>query len=311
MKLKKKLKYNFFFLLTILFIFFSPVKAQDVKIVAKIENNIITNIDVEKEFNYLVSLNTSLKNIDKTQVFEFAKDSLIKENIKKIEIMKFYELGNKNETVDKLIESIYRKLNFTSIDLFKDYLEINNLKFNDVYKKLEIEAVWNEMIYQLFKGKIYVNEEELKLKILKNKKKMESFLLSEIVINIKNKNEIDLKYNELVNHISKFGFNESVLKFSESNTKNNSGLLGWVNNNSLSKKIQNEINKIEIGQITEPILISSGMLVLKLEDKKIVELNQNLEEELEKLASFEINNQLNNFSTIHYNKIKKNFLVNE
>ena len=311
MKLKKKLKYNFFFLLTILFIFFSPVKAQDVKIVAKIENNIITNIDVEKEFNYLVSLNTSLKNIDKTQVFEFAKDSLIKENIKKIEIMKFYELGNKNETVDKLIESIYRKLNFTSIDLFKDYLEINNLKFNDVYKKLEIEAVWNEMIYQLFKEKIYVNEEELKSKILNNKKKMESFLLSEIVINIKNKNEIDLKYNELVNHISKFGFNESVLKFSESNTKNNSGLLGWVNNNSLSKKIQNEINKIDIGQITEPILISSGMLVLKLEDKKIVELNQNLEEELEKLASFEINNQLNNFSTIHYNKIKKNFLVNE
>ena len=311
MKLKKKLKYNFFFLLAILFIFFSSVKAQDVKIVAKIENNIITNIDVEKEFDYLVSLNTSLKNIDKTQVFEFAKDSLIKENIKKIEIMKFYELGNKNETVDKLIESIYRKLNFTSIDLFKDYLEINNLKFNDVYKKLEIEAVWNEMIYQLFKGKIYVNEEELKLKILKNKKKMESFLLSEIVINIKNKNEIDLKYNELVNHISKFGFKESVLKFSESNTKNNSGLLGWVNNNSLSKKIQNEINKIDIGQITEPILISSGMLVLKLENKKIVELNQNLEEELEKLASFEINNQLNNFSTIHYNKIKKNFLVNE
>lgn len=311
MKLKKKLKYNFFFLLAILFIFVSSVKAQDVKIVAKIENNIITNIDVEKEFDYLVSLNTSLKNIDKTQVFEFAKDSLIKENIKKIEIMKFYELGNKNETVDKLIESIYRKLNFTSIDLFKDYLEINNLKFNDVYKKLEIEAVWNEMIYQLFKEKIYVNEEELKLKILKNKKKMESFLLSEIVINIKNKNEIDLKYNELVNHISKFGFKESVLKFSESNTKNNSGLLGWVNNNSLSKKIQNEINKIDIGQITEPILISSGMLVLKLEDKKIVELNQNLEEELEKLASFEINNQLNNFSTIHYNKIKKNFLVNE
>lgn len=311
MKLKKKLKYNFFFLLAILFIFFSSVKAQDVKIVAKIENNIITNIDVEKEFDYLVSLNTSLKNIDKTQVFEFAKNSLIKENIKKIEIMKFYELGNKNETVDKLIESIYRKLNFTSIDLFKDYLEINNLKFNDVYKKLEIEAVWNEMIYQLFKEKIYVNEEELKLKILKNKKKMESFLLSEIVINIKNKNEIDLKYNELVNHISKFGFKESVLKFSESNTKNNSGLLGWVNNNSLSKKIQNEINKIDIGQITKPILISSGMLVLKLEDKKIVELNQNLEEELEKLASFEINNQLNNFSTIHYNKIKKNFLVNE
>ena len=311
MKLKKKLKYNFFFLLAILFIFFSSVKAQDVKIVAKIENNIITNIDVDKEFNYLVTLNTSLKNIDKTQVFEFAKNSLIKENIKKIEIMKFYELGNKNETVDKLIENIYRKLNFTSIDLFKDYLEINNLKFNDVYKKLEIEAVWNEMIYQLFKGKIYVNEEELKLKILKNKKKMESFLLSEIVINIKNKNEIDLKYNELVNHISKFGFKESVLKFSESNTKNNSGLLGWVNNNSLSKKIQNEINKIDIGQITEPILISSGMLVLKLEDKKIVELNQNLEEELEKLASFEINNQLNNFSTIHYNKIKKNFLVNE
>ena len=90
MKLKKKLKYNFFFLLTILFIFFSPVKAQDVKIVAKIENNIITNIDVDKEFNYLVTLNTSLKNIDKTKVFEFAKNSLIKENISLFSIGNFF-----------------------------------------------------------------------------------------------------------------------------------------------------------------------------------------------------------------------------
>ena len=96
MKLKKKLKYNFFFLLTILFIFFSPVKAQDVKIVAKIENNIITNIDVDKEFNYLVTLNTSLKNIDKMVDKQDYKIWNTKINVNSIK--------HNVETINKIIE---------------------------------------------------------------------------------------------------------------------------------------------------------------------------------------------------------------
>ena len=311
MRLKKKFTFRLVSQFIFFFIVFINLYANEVKIVAKIENDIITNIDIENEYKYLITLNKSLEDIDKKQLLSFAKNSLIKEKIKKSEIKKFYELDKKNDAVDKLITGIYNKLNIDNLEEFKIYLRNNNLEYSDVYRKLEIEAVWNEMVYYLFKDKIYIDETDLKNRIIDNQQKVESLLISEIIVNIKNKNDVEKTYNQLLKSIEKFGYKETVLRLSISNSKNNSGLLGWINKNTLSKKIQNELSKIEIGQITKPILISSGMLVLKLEDKKFVEPTQNLDEQLLKLTNFEINNQLNNFSTIYYNKIKKNFLVNE
>ena len=308
MNLEKNIRYKLIYLLILLIIFSFSVKANEVKIVSKIGNEIITNIDVENEYNYLITLNTSLKDIDKNQVILFAKNSLIKEKIKKNELSKFYELNNKNETVDSMIKNIYKSLGLNDKNQFQNYLNNNNLKFEEVYKKLEIESVWNQMIYQRFKKKIFIDEDELKKKISNNKKEIETFLLSEIVVSIENKNEINKKYNELIENINTFGFKESVLKFSVSNSKNNSGSLGWINKNNLSKIIQNELDKIKIGEITKPVLISSGILILKLENKKFIESEQDLDLELQKLIDYEMNNQLNNFSTIYYNKIKKNFL---
>ncbi len=207
-----------------------------------------------------------------------------------------------------MIEGIYKKLNINSLDEFKLYLKNNNLEFYDVYKKIEIESVWNEMIYQKFKDKIFIDEEELKRKILNSQEKIESLLISEIVINIKNKNEINKRYDKLVENIEMYGFKESVLKFSISNSKNNSGTIGWINKDSLSKKIQEALDEIQVGEITEPILISSGLLVLKLEDKKFLENNNDPDQELQKQINFETNSQLNNFSRIYYDKVKKNFL---
>ena len=308
---KKKFTFRLLSQFIFFFIVFINLNANEVKIVAKIENDIITNIDIENEYKYLITLNKSLEDIDKKQLLSFAKNSLIKEKIKKSEIKKFYELDKKNDAVDKLITGIYNKLNIDNLEEFKIYLKNNNLEYSDVYRKLEIEAVWNEMVYYLFKDKIYIDETDLKKRIIDNQQKVESLLISEIIVNIKNKNDVEKVYNQLLKSIEKFGFKETVLRLSISNSKNNSGLLGWISKNTLSKKIQNELSKIEIGQITRPILISSGMLVLKLEDKKFVEPAQNLDEQLLKLTNFEINNQLNNFSAIYYNKIKKKILVNE
>ena len=210
-----------------------------------------------------------------------------------------------------MIENIFKNLGFNSKKEFENYLKNNNLKFNEVYKKIEIEAVWNQMIYTKFKDKIFIDEDELKKKISRNQNKIENLLLSEIIIPLENKNEINLKYNQIVQSINSIGFKETVIKFSISDSKNNSGLLGWINKNTLSKKIQNQLQDLNIGEITKPILISSGVMILKLEDKKIIEKNNNVEIELERLINFEMNNQLNNFSSIFFNKIKKDIIVNE
>ena len=308
MILKKLSKFNLIYQIIFLVLFSVTLKASEVKIIAKIGNEIITNIDINNEYNYLTALNVSLKQISKDQVISFAQNSIIKEKIKKNELLKFYKLNNRNQTVDSMIEGIYKKLNINSLNEFKLYLKNNNLEFENVYKKIEIESVWNEMIYQKFKDKIFIDEEELKRVILNNKEEIESLFISEIVINIKSKDEINRSYNELVKNIETHGFKESVLKFSISSSKNNSGTIGWINKNSLSKKIQEALDEIQVGEITKPILISSGLLVLKLEDKKFLENNSNPDEELQKKINFEMNSQLNNFSRIYYDKIKKNFL---
>ena len=259
----------------------------------------------------MITLNTTLKDIDKNKVILFAKNSLIKEKIKKNEIEKYYKLNNKNQTVDLMIENIFKKMGIENINQFSSYLENNNLNLDKVYKKIEIEAVWNQMIYQKFKDKIFIDEEKLRKKIKNNQQKVEVLLLSEILVTIENKNEINKKYNELINNINKFGFKETVIKYSISNSRNNSGVLGCVNKNNLSKKIQDSIKGLKSGDISKPILISSGILVLKLEDRKFEEPNQNIDEEFQKLFEFEMNNQLNNFSNIYFNKIKKNFTKSE
>ena len=307
----RKMKFIFIFKIIIFLIFLNSSKANEVKIISKIGNEIITNIDVENEYNYLITLNTTLRDIDKNKVILFAKNSLIKEKIKKNEIEKYYELNNKNQTVDLMIENIFKKLGIENLNQFSSYLDNNNLNFDEVYKKIEIEAVWNQMIYHKFKDKIYIDEEELRKKVKNNQQKIETLLLSEILINIENKNEIDKKYNELIENINKFGFKETVIKYSISSSRNNSGLLGWVNKNNLSKNIQNSIKDLNSGDVSKPILISSGMLVLKLEDRKFEEPNKNIDQEFQKLFEFEMNSQLNNFSNIYFNKVKKKFLKNE
>lgn len=299
-----------FYLITFLFLPLS-LKANEVKILLKINEEIITNVDVENEYNYLTSLNTSLKDINQSQVLLFAKNSLIKEIIKKSEISKYYELEKQNETVDMMIKTIYKNLGVNSEAEFKKYLNENNLKFNDVYKKIEIEAVWNQMIYQKFRDKIFIDEKKIKEKILNNPKKIENLLLSEIVVNFENKNEIQNIYNQIINSIKNIGFKETVIKFSISNSKTKSGSIGWVNKNSLSKNILNELKNIKVGQITKPILISSGILILKLDNKKIEEQNVDLEFEMNKMIDYEMNTQLDNLSTIYFNKIKNNLPINE
>tara|TARA_B100000902_G_scaffold398136_1_gene463909 strand:- start:969 stop:1910 length:942 start_codon:yes stop_codon:yes gene_type:complete len=312
MILKKNIINLMFFINLIFFLFlFSNLKANEVKILFKINEKIGTNIDIENEFNYLTSLNPQLKSIDETQILEFAKSSLIKEIVKKFEISKYYELNKKNESVDIMIEKIYRNLGINSKEKFKKYLNENNLDFNEVYQKIEIEAVWNQMIYDRFKDKISIDENQIKETILKNPKKIEELLLSEILIEFKNKNEVQNIYNQIIKSIDDIGFEETVIKFSISNSKNKSGSLGWINKNSLSKNIIEELNDIDVGEITKPILVSSGMMILKLNDKKLVQQDINIDQEINKMIDFEMNKQLNNLSTIHYNKIKSNLIINE
>ena len=306
-----KFKLKILLVITIIYLLISNVYSNEIKIIVKINNEIITNADVEKEYKYLISLNTSLQDIDKNEVLSFAKQSIIKEKIKKIELQKIYELNQKNQMVDVMIEGIYQNLNLVSKNEFLNYLEKYNLDFDEIYKKIEIESLWNQMIFEKYQNKVIIDEESLKEEILKNPKQMESYYLYELVYDYKSRDEIINKYKEIMESIELIGFKETVLKFSISQSKTNFGLLGWINKNALSNQIKKEIENLPKGKITNPIIIPSGVLLLKLEDKKVENLDIDIDEALKEIIKFETNNQLNNYSVIHFNKVKSKLFINE
>ncbi len=285
--------------------------SKEVKIIIKIENEIITNIDIENEYKYLIIFNKSLQEINKEKVYKFAKESLVKEKIKKIEIMKYHELNKKNEMIDVMIKNLYLNIGINSKDEFKKYLETLDLDFDKVYKKIEIEAVWNQMIYSKYRDKVIINQEKLKKKIRENSEESEVFLLSELIYDFKNQEEIREKYQKISMDIQSIGFKEAVIKYSNADSKNNFGLIGWVNKNTLSKIIKEKLVNLNIGEITEPILIPAGALILKIDDKKLEKLDFNLDNELKKIIQYETNTQLNNYSVLYYNKVKNKLTVNE
>ncbi len=300
-----------FYFLIISFFNLTDLKSNEVKIITKVGTEIITNIDINNEYKYLIALNNNYKSIEKEKIDKYAKESLIREKIKKNEIEKFFRLGGKNDYVDEKIIIIYKNLGFQNINEFENYLNNFNLKISEIYNKIEIEVKWNQLIYQKYRNQIIINKEILKKKLIEETKNRNIFNLSEIVFSVKNKLDFEKKYNQIIKSINDIGFEKTVLIYSESSSANNSGELGWVDELSLSKIILNEIKKINISEITKPIKISNGILILKLNDKKKVDkINENLDKELSKLIDFEKNKQLNTFSSIYFNKTKK-ALLNE
>tara|TARA_B110001450_G_scaffold199111_1_gene187881 strand:- start:1306 stop:2232 length:927 start_codon:yes stop_codon:yes gene_type:complete len=282
-----------------------------INIVARIDDQIITNIDVEKEINYLIAINNELQTIEYSEMRKFAEESLIKEVIKKKELEKHYELNVKNDYLENYIVNFYNKINLNSIEEFEVYLSQYDLKIDEIRSKFEVEVIWNEFIYTNYKEQLNIDIEAIKKKVNKKKIKTNSYLLSEILFQIKDKGESRSKYQEIINSINKIGFVNTANIYSISTSSKSSGDIGWINEGQLSKKIHNSIKELKVGDISKPIIVPGGMLVLKVNDKKKENLDFDKEEELKKIIAYEKNKQFNRFSLIHYNKIKFNSKINE
>ena len=289
------------------------VQSIETKIIYKIQNEIITSIDIKNEFKYLVALNNSLRELDKEKILNISYESIIREKIKKTEILKnFKEIKINEEYSNLLITNIYSKLDLKSVGEFQLYLKDYNLTINDIKTKITIDALWNELIIQKYSSQINVNEDKIKKEILKNNKiKSKEYQLSEIIYEVTSKIQIEEKYNEVIKSINEIGFENSASTYSFSESAKVGGSIGWVNENSLNNKIKKNVRDLKIGEITKPIILSNGVLILKLMNIKELETDIDTEAEFRKAIKYERNRQLNQYSKIYYNKIKKNLDFNE
>ena len=300
------------FFIIIFFIFITNSNSFENKILFKIENKIITSLDVMKEYKYLIALNPNLKKYSKKNNIKLAKKSIIQEKIKNIEIEKNFENPNvPEEFIEQIMRNIYTKIGLSNLNDFKKYLISSEIDFENVKKKLAIEALWNELIFFKFSSKVKIDEKKLKDEITKNNSFLKSYLMSEISFEVSNIKDLENKFLEISNVINNKGFDFAALQYSSSPTSNLGGKLDWINENSLNDNIKKAIINLEINDFTKPIAVPGGFLILQINDIKNTKISIDIDAELKKLINFEKNNQLSQYSKIYFNKVKKDMEINE
>ena len=292
---------------------FNKSNSIEIKIIHRIQNEIITNVDIKNEFKYLLAFNNTLKELDKEKILAISNESIIRGKIKEIEVSKNFEKMSINEEYSNFqLNNMYSRLDLKSLDEFELYLKDYDLVLSDVTSKITIDALWNQLIINKYENQIVINNNKIKEEISKNTSvQQKEYFLSEIIFDIKNKEEIEKKYKEIVKSIDEIGFENSASIYSFSDAAKVGGDIGWINENSLNSKINKKINNLKIGEISKPIILPTGILILKIKDTKITKIKIDMEAELKKAINYERSKQLSQFSKIYYNKVKKNLEFNE
>ena len=307
---------NFFYKILIFIainvLFFSNSFSKENKILFKVDNKIITSIDIYNEIKYLEIINDKqFQSLEQNKVIEIAKNSLIKEKIKEIELLKrFVSLEVDQNFLDEIILNYFKKNNIESIADFDEYFRDININPKVIRKKISIEILWNQLIYQIFNENIKIDNEAIKNEI-KNNNKTRELLLSEIVFTIDENEKLNDKFELIKERILNNSFSDAALIFSISESAKNGGNLGWIKETSINKKIKNEIKNMALGQHSKPLLIPGGFLIIKIEQERYVDVDADIDKEFDLIVKKKTNDQLNQYSIIYLNKVKKNIQINE
>ena len=287
--------------------------ALESKIIYRIQNEIITNIDLKNEFKYLSAFNNELQNLDEEQIFNISKNSIIREKIKKTEILKhFKKLEIEKNYLDEIIKNMYVKLGLTTEKEFEDHLQKFNLELKDIEEKVKIDIFWNQLIMKKYGSKVEIDKKKIEGEIKDNRfLEVKSYHLLEMIFEIKNKDELTNKLNVIKKSIDKIGFENTVSIFSIGESSKIGGNIGWISEQSLNKLIRKNLSSINKGEISKPFMVPSGVLILKIKDIKKENKEINVELELKKAMTYQRSVQLQQYSKIYFNKVKRDLQISE
>lgn len=307
-------KVIYLILITVLFFTNAEVYAKnEIYVDLTVNEKIITNFDIQKEINYLEIINPQLQALDRKQISKIAKNSLINEVIKKDELLKFFNFEKKISIIDKIYKEFYINLGYPNEEEFKKLLiEKKTYNSDEIINKMKIEFFWNRVILERYSDQVKIDKKKLLKKIENDVNKFETeYLLSEIFFYKDQNLTINEKVKKIERSIIEVGFNNTASIFSQSESANLGGKIGWIDEKSLSQKIIDELKITNVGKHTNVIQFGNNFLILKIEDKKTKEINIDKEIVLKKIIEFEKNKQLNQFSNIYFSKIKVNYSINE
>ncbi len=285
----------------------------DLKIIMKINNHIVTSYDIEKESNYLLALNPKLNTINKNDLLELAKKSMIKEMIRKSEILKYKEINLDNPQNKNILRNVMLNLDFSNQPQFESYLNDFDISIDDLIKKIGIENEWKNLVYSKYSTSVKIDKENLINKIERSSKEKFSieYNLSEIVFIKKQNISLKEQSKKILESIEINGFENTANLYSISDSSKIGGKIGWVKKNNLSLEINRELENLKINSYSNPIKIDNNYLILKINDIKKITVKIDKQKELDKMIMIETSKQLDKFSNIFYNKIKLNSVISE
>ena len=297
-------------ILIVLSLTFSAL-SQENKILLKINNEIITSLDLLNEKKYLESINADFKKTKNSQAFEISKNSLIREKIKEIELKKLLdEIIIEDKIISNILINNFKRLGINTIEEFNQYFLSKAIDPEVVKKKISIEVLWNQLIYSKYNKSIKIDRQKIKNELL-NKELIQEFNLSEILFVLDENENLDKKFILIKKTIKEKKFSQAALLYGISDSSKNGGKLGWIKESSINLKIKKRIDEMDVGQYTSPIVVPGGFLILNVNDKRIVKRDTDLEKEIELVYKKKINEQLNQYSNIFFNKIKNDIVIDE
>ena len=301
------------YIIILCIILFPDTLFGEIQIKYKIDDQIITNVDILNEKNYLIFLRPNLKNISNKDILKISENSLIKEIIKKKELDKIFKKNDNSKFVNEVKKNLLAFKKVKNESELKKLIETNNISYEEVIEKIKYESLWNEFIYKKYSSYVKIDEtvlkKKLKTKMLKTKKY--EYNLSEILFEVEQKENLKNKYKKISDYINFNDFKAAAARYSISDSSNKGGEIGWVKETLLSNEINNILSKMNENEISNPIKYPNGYLILKINKKKIIKQVINIDKELENLIRFETNKQLNQFSLLLFKKLKQNTVINE
>ena len=290
-----------------IFFFSSAFALIQEKIIAQVENEVITTYDMENEIRTLLVLSEqeiTQENINKIK--QTALNNLINLKLKEIEVNKFKVQLQKNAITNYLIN-----ISSNDISSLKNKFLQNSINYDIYIKKIENELKWQSLIYSKYRKNVRINNEEINFelkKILLNQKEILEFNLRQIEVFVEKKDLGDLE--EINSQLKGLSFNDAIKKlkinFSEVNNVN----IGWITGDVLSKEVLKIVENMKIGEISDPILNLNSILFLNLVDKKSSNKETLDKDRLrENLINQKKNELYSLYSNSYLSKIKNNYLI--
>ena len=295
------------FKICIIFFFITPlIASNNLKIITKVGNEIITSYELENKIKITLFLaGEELNQSNITEIKNLSLKTLVDNRLKKEEI-KRYKFKKANEKrVSNYLANLAKKFNLPVKDL-DNFFKNNGLEFNLFLEEIKTEFQWQSLIYNIYAKKINLDEKEIANelnKIILEQKLVIDYNLSEIETKFLKENEL----KEIIDYINNFSFEKAAQKYSVSTSAIDGGSIGWINSESLSNNILELLKNLNVGEYTKPIKRDDSFFIFYLNDKRKV---SNFDKDnLEKLKKSIINKKTNDLLTMYSNNhlsIKRN-----